>query len=500
MEETLPRLKRHLAEVYDLQVVAGLLEWDQQTYMPAGGAATRAEQTATIRKIAHEKLAADETGEWLTTARAQLNGADPDGDDARLLKVATMDYERARAVPPELVAEMSRATALAQEKWVAARAQQNFALFLPYVEKVFELKRQVAACFKNQESPYDPLLDEYEPGMKTAQVRAIFAELKRELVPLVHAIAEKPETDDAVLRLNYDERQQWDFSLRVIERFGFDMRRGRQDKAAHPFCSGFGVGDVRLTIRLNANYFNTALMSAMHEAGHGLYEQGFAPEHTRSPLTGGASLGLHESQSRLWENLVGRSRGFWTYWYPQLQTTFPESLAQVKFDTFYRAINKVKPSFIRVEADEVTYNLHTLLRFEIEVDMLEGRIQAKDLPALWNAKFKEYFGLDLPHDGVGVLQDVHWALGLVGYFPTYTLGNLASVQLYEQAVRDVPSIPADIERGEFSGLLNWMRQNVHQPGRKFAPNELLQRATGQPLTATPYLGYLKRKYGELYHL
>jgi len=498
MDNTLNQLKARLAEIADLFKASEVLGWDMQTYMPPGGGEARSEQIATLQKLGHEKFTQAEIGQWLEELKPTLERLDPDSDDAGILRVAARDYDRARKVPTELVAEIARTTSMAHEVWAKARAEKNFQAFLPMLEKIIELKRRVSACFGEQDSPYDPLLDDYEPGMKAAQVRAVFDELKRDLVPLVKAIAAKPEVDDSVLHKDYDEQKQWDFGEAVIKRFGYDFSRGRQDKSVHPFTTSFSSSDVRITTRLMRNFIPSALMGTLHECGHALYEQGVAPELSRTPLADGTSLGVHESQSRMWENLVGRSRGFWKYFYPQLQAVFPENLGKVDLDVFYKALNKVKPSLIRVEADEVTYNLHTLLRFELEVDLMEGRLKAKDLPAAWNAKVKEYLGLDVPDDSQGVLQDVHWSAGYIGYFPTYTLGNILSVQFFEKAVQAVPSIPADIEHGEFGGLLGWLRENIHRHGRKYTPNELIQRVTGSPLNAKPYLAYLKKKYQALY--
>jgi carboxypeptidase Taq len=498
MDEKLKQFKAQLAEISDLMNAAAVLEWDMQTYMPPGGGEARAEQIATLQKLGHEKFTHADTGQQLEALQPELQRLAPDSDDASLIRVATRDYERARKVPTELVAEIARTTSMAHEVWAKARAEKNFSAFLPMLEKIIELKHRVADCFGPQDSPYDPLLDEYEPGMKTAQVRAVFAELKSELVPLVKAIAAKPKVDDSVLHKDYEEQKQWEFGEMVIKRFGYDFTHGRQDKSVHPFTTSFSPGDVRITTRLMRNFIPSALMGTLHECGHALYEQGVAPELGRTLLASGTSLGIHESQSRMWENLVGRSRGFWKFFYPQLQEVFPENLRGVDLDVFYKALNKVETSFIRVEADEVTYNLHTLLRFELEVDLMEDRLKAKDLPAAWNAKVKEYLGLDVPDDSQGVLQDVHWSAGYIGYFPTYTLGNILSVQFFEKAIQAVPSIPTDIERGEFGGLLGWLRENIHRHGRKYTPNELIQRVTGEPLNAKPYLGYLKRKYQELY--
>ena len=500
MEDKLRLLKERLAEVNDLENAVAVLDWDEQTYMPPSGAAGRAEQMGTLSKLKHEKMSSDEMGQLLAEAEEQVKRLEPDSDDARLVRVAQHEHARRRQIPTPLAAELARTTAAAHTVWAKARAEKDFRAFQPSLEKIFDLKRQVANCFPAQESLYDPLLDEFEPGMKASQVREVFDRLKRDLQPLVRAIAARPETNDAVLHQPYDEQKQWDFGLDVIGRFGFDFNRGRQDKTAHPFTTYFSQGDVRITTRVHPSFLNTALMSTLHECGHALYDQGFDDKLARSPLADGASHAIHESQSRLWENLVGRSRGFWKFLYPRLQATFPAQLQAVDLDTFYRAINKVKPSLIRVEADEVTYNLHTMLRFELETDLLEGKLAVRDLPAAWNAKMRDYLDANVPDDGVGVLQDVHWSSGYIGYFPTYTLGNIASVQFFQQACRDVPSIPGDIERGKFRALLAWLRDRVHRHGRKFTSTELLQRITGSPLTAEPYVTYLKQKYSEIYQL
>jgi carboxypeptidase Taq len=500
MEDRLQLLKGRLAEVTDLISAGAILEWDQQTYMPPGGASGRAEQLGTLSKLAHEKMTSDEMGQLLAEAGQQVKGLEPDSDDNRLVGVALREYTRRKQIPTPLMAELTRTTAAAHTVWVRARAEKDFKAFQPSLEKIFDLKRQVADCFPVKESVYDPLLDEFEPDMKASQVREVFAGLKLHLVPLVKAVAAKPEIDDAVLHQDYDEQKQWDFGLDVIRRFGYDFERGRQDISAHPFTTAFNLGDVRITTRVDPRFLSSALMSTIHESGHALYDQGFGPSLARSLLADGASLGIHESQSRLWENLVGRSRGFWRFFYPRLQATFPAQLQSVDPNIFYRAINKVKPSLIRVEADEVTYNLHTMLRFELEVDVLEGRLAVKDLPAAWNAKVKDYLGLDVRDDSLGVLQDVHWSAGYIGYFPTYTLGNIASVQFFQKACQDMPMIPSDIERGEFRTLLTWLRENIHRHGRKYTPTELIQRVTGGPLNAEPYVNYLKHKYTEIYEL
>src|SRR5579859_1531119 len=507
MTDTLTELKARLAEVDDLENAAALLEWDQLTMMPPAGAAGRADQSATLQKIAHEKFIADEVGRLLADLTAEFKDAAAEedamaeDDDAALVRVASQLYKRKTQIPASLVAEMVQATSIGQSIWAQARAQSDFQAFLPQLEKIFALKRQVAACFPEAASPYDALLDDYEPGATTAQVRAMFDELKRELPPLVRAIADKSTGHEAdPLHGDFDEQTQWDLSLRAVAQFGYDFKQGRQDKAVHPFATSFGLHDVRITNRVRRDHLTACLMGSLHECGHALYDLGNPDKYARSPLGHSASLGIHESQSRLWENLVGRSRSYWQFFFPQLQAAFPHQLAGQNAASFYRAVNAVRSTFIRVEADEVTYNLHTLLRFELEVDLLEGRLEVKHAPEAWNAKVKDYLGLTVSEDRLGVLQDTHWASGLIGYFPTYTIGNLASAQLFNKAVADVPGIPDDIAHGRFAGLLGWLRQNVHQHGRKYLPADLIQVATGEPLSARPYLAYLKNKYGELYGL
>ena len=495
----LEQLKESLAVVGDLNGAASVLGWDQQTYMPPGGAAARAEQLATLGRLAHEALISNEIGELLEGASAESTGSHSDSDESCLLRVVRRDYEKARKVPPALVAEIARAASLGMEVWVQARKESNFALFQPALQRILDLQRDLAQCLGFEESPYDALLDQYEPGMKKSELVRIFSELKAGLVPLVQSISERLErVDDGVLRRTYSEAAQWEFSLEAARRVGYDFRRGRQDKSVHPFTTSFSVDDVRITTRVDEQFLPTALFGTLHECGHALYEQGVSQKLERSPLASGASLGVHESQSRLWENLVGRSRSFWKFFFPHLQQAFPQNLQDVSLESFYRSINRVEPSLIRVEADEVTYNLHILLRFELESDLVEGRLALADLPEAWNAGMKASLDVVPPNDAQGVLQDVHWSNGLMGYFPTYSLGNLLSVQLFEKAQSSIPLLTAQIESGDFQSLLNWLRENIHQHGRKFLPSQLIQRATGEPLRAVPYLRYLREKYSEIY--
>ncbi|MBI1879501.1 MAG: carboxypeptidase M32 [Chloroflexi bacterium] len=498
MQEKLETLKTKLKDIKNLQAAESVLGWDQQVYMPPGGAAARAEQLATLSKITHEMFIADEIGALLS----DLTAAEfpYDSDEASLIRVVRRDYDKARKLPTDLVAEMSRTFSLGHHIWAKARANQDFAQFQDILTKIVDLNIQVAEAYGYEDCIYDALLDQFEPGMKTAEVNQVFGELKAALVPLVQAIVARGErVDDSVLKQEFDETAQWDFSLIPLKAIGFDLDRGRQDKSVHPFTTNFSINDVRITTRISRNTFPSALFSTLHEGGHALYEQNSDPSLEGTFLAGGTSLGVHESQSRLWENILGRSREFWQFYYPQLQEAFPAQLKDASLDTFYRAINKVEPSFIRVEADEVTYNLHIFLRFELEQDLLEKRLNVADLPEVWNTKMQESLGLTPPHDALGVLQDIHWSGGMMGYFPTYTLGNVLSLQFYQQTLKDIPDLPEQFTRGEFGMLLDWFRDKIHWHGRKFTANELVQRVTGaDSIDARPYLTYIKRKYTQIY--
>jgi carboxypeptidase Taq len=494
-------LKQRLADVHNLNRAMAVLSWDQHTYMPPGGSLARAAQTATLSRLAHDIFIAPVTGELLHEAVQEIPELKPDGDDADLLRVAQRDYNRAIKVPTSLVAAINEHSVLALPVWVRARQENDFASFAPYLEKTVELSRELAEHLGYEEHIYDALLDEAEPGMKTSQIASLFDTLRRELVPLVGAISERLDTvSDAVLHQPFDEAKQEAFGRRVVERFGYDFSRGRQDRTVHPFETTFSRNDVRITTRFDPAWLSPALFGTMHEAGHGLYEQGISPSLEGTLLARGASLGLHESQSRLWENVVGRSRPFWEHFYPLLQETFPQQLSAVVLDDFYLAVNRVEPSFIRVEADEVTYNLHTLLRFEMELDLLQHRYSVTDAPAVWNQKMEEYLGIRPPSDSLGILQDMHWSGGVFGYFPTYTLGNVLSVQFFDAAVREFPEIPDRIGQGDFGVLRSWLTDRIYRHGRKYEPNELIEMATGEPLQSRSYIDYLKKKYGAIYDL
>jgi len=501
MQGKVEELKKHLYRVFDIRSAASLLEWDQQILMPAGGAAARGEQVATLSALAHEIATSEETGRLLEAAEAEVTEMAYDSDDASLVRVLRRDYDRNTKIPTELVAERAKVTAMAFEAWKQARAENNVALFEPHLERVMDVIRRVADALGYEEHPYDALLQNFEPGMRTSQVTRLFEELKAGLVPLLRDITEhgKP-IDDSFLSRDYDVNRQWDFTLVVLRDIGYDFNRGRQDQALHPFTTTFATDDVRLTTRLLSNRPQSAVFSSIHEGGHALYEQGSPAHFDRTALAGGATMALHESQSRLWENMLGRSKAFWQHYFPILRAFFPEPLADVNLEQFYRAVNIVRPDFIRVEADEVTYNMHIFVRFELEQALLSGALAVKDVPEAWNAKYQDYLGITPRNDAEGCLQDVHWCSGLVGYFPTYALGNLIAAQLYHRMKADLPGVEEAFARGEFLPLLTWMRQHVHNHGAKFTAAELLTRELGEEISAQPLLEYMRNRYSEIYEL
>ncbi len=497
--ENYQKLLARLDDIFQLNAAAGLLAWDQQVNMPAAGAQARGAQLAVLARLSHELFTADETARLLEAAAVDLQGMPYDSDAVSMLRVVQRDYALNTRFPAAFVAENSRLQAEANPVWAQARAQNNFAAFQPYLERMFEMARQAAEYLGYAEHPYDALLDRFEQGMTASTVKALFEGHKPALVELVAAIQQQPQVDDSLLHQPFAVDKQRQFARQIVETMGFDFARGREDLAVHPFASGSTRNDVRLTLRVYPDFFNPAFFGLVHEAGHGMYEQGIGESVDRTFLGGGTSLGVHESQSRMWENIVGRSQGFWSWALPLLKQTFPQ-LGQVTLDQFYRAINKVEPSFIRVEADEATYNLHIMLRFEIEMGLLDGSIRVADLPQEWSARFDQYFGIVPPNDAEGVLQDIHWSIGLIGYYPTYALGNLLSVQYYNQALKAHPAIPEEMTQGKFDTLRRWLNENIHQHGRKFTSGELTQRVTGESIQYSDYLSYLKTKYSEIYRL
>ncbi|HEX2036778.1 MAG TPA: carboxypeptidase M32 [Chloroflexota bacterium] len=497
----LDQLKQLLSEVDDLEAAVSLLSWDQSTYMPPGGAPSRARQLATLGRLAHEKFTDPVIGKLLDALRPFEESLPPESDEASLIRVTRREYEKAIKIPAPFMAELNRHGAESYQAWTTARPNDDFAKMQPYLEKTVDLSRQLADFFPGYEHIADPLIDFSDEGMKAATVRTTFAELRAQLVPLARAITEQPVADDSCLRQHFPEAQQLAFGLDIIRRFGYDFERGRQDKTHHPYTTKFSLGDVRITTRLNEEDLREALFATLHETGHALYEQGIRRELDGTPLARGTSSGVHESQSRLWENLVGRSRRFWTHFYPRLQETFPDALGAVPLETFYRAINKVERSLIRVEADEVTYNLHVMIRFDFELALLEGTLAVRDLPEAWRERYRADLGITPPDDRDGVLQDMHWYGGQVGgMFQGYTLGNIMSAHFFEAALQARPEIAGEIEAGRFDTLRHWLTEQVYQHGRKFSTAELLQHVTGGPLRIEPYMRYLRQKYGELYRL
>jgi carboxypeptidase Taq len=495
--ENFNELRTRLAEIVDLRRVAALASWDQHTQMPAGGGRARAEQLATLGRIAHERFVDDEIGRLLEALRPYEEQQPYDSDEAALIRITRRDWEKARRVPPELTSEITRSGAVAYQAWVDARQSSDFSHFLPHLERNVELKHRYAACFEPYEELYDVLLDDFEPGMKAAEARGVLDQLRRELVPFIRELAERgEEVDDSCLYGDYPLDVQKEFELVVLEGFGFDPDSWRLDPTVHPFASGTCPTDIRITTRYFTDRYES-LFSTMHEFGHGLYEHQVAASLDRTPLQRGASMSLHESQSRMWENLVGRGLPFWRHFYPQLRSRF-ERLRDVDLETFYGAVNKVQPSLIRVEADEVTYNLHIILRFELEQEIMAGEVALRDLPDAWNARMREYLGIEPPDDARGVLQDVHWSFGGLGYFPTYSLGNVVSAQIWEKVREAIPDLDDQIEAGEFATLRSWLAENLHRHGRKFMPQEMLDRVVGGPIDAGPYIRYLKDKLGGIY--
>jgi carboxypeptidase Taq len=491
-------LKQRLSEIADLGKAAALLGWDQQVKMPPRGSATRAEQLATLGKTIHEKFTDPAIGRLLDELQGFEESHPYDSTEASLVRVARRDWEKARRVPTALRVELTRAAALAYPVWVEARASSDFSLFLPHVEKQFELRRRYIECFEGFDEPYDVLLDDFEPGMKTAEVREVFDRLKAEQIPLVAAVAEHGNEVEPP-RGHFEIAAQQRFEVDVVTRFGFDPAAWRLDETVHPFASGTGRNDIRITTRHFEDSID-GLFACMHEFGHGLYEHQVGEELDRTPLCRGVSLGLHESQSRMWENLVGRSLPFWRYFFPRLQETFPGPLRGWGLEQWYRYVNRVEPSLIRVEADEATYNLHIVLRFELEQELLNGDVAPRDLPEVWNARMREYLGIDVPDDRRGVLQDMHWSGGHIGYFSTYALGNVIAAQLWTRIREDLPELDDEFEQGEFGALRGWLAENLHRHGRKFTPAETLERVVGGPIDPEPYLRYLREKLGGIHGL
>ncbi len=499
MEATYRRLLERLGEVQDLTGAAGVLGWDQRTMMPSGGAAARADQLATLTRLVYQRFTAPEIGELLEELEPYGRSLDYDSVEASVIRIAGRDYRKAVRVPLDLRAELARTASLAEAVWREARSESDFPKFRPQLERTLELKQEYISCFEPYDEPYDVLLDDYEPEMTAQEVRGVFDELKAGLVPLVAEIAERADAVDGPLTGEFPVERVREVERTILTAFGFTDDEWRLDETAHPFASKIGPQDIRLTTH-HAPGSLQSVFACMHEFGHGLYEHEIDRSLYRTPLLRGASLGVHESQSRLWENMVGRSLPFWRRFYGTLERAFPDDLARLDLDGFYRAINRVQPSLIRIYADEVTYNLHVILRFELELELTSGRLAAADVPEAWNAKIAEYLGIEVPDDADGCLQDIHWAGGAIGYFPTYALGNVVAGQLWVRIRSEIPDLEQQVERGEFGELRAWLREHIHRHGRKFMPRELVERVVGGPIDPKPLLDYLRDKYSEIYRL
>lgn len=493
MTSPLEQLKAKLYDIDALEAAIRLFDWDQQCYMPKGAGEARAEHQSRLTRIAHSEFTSDELGNLIEAASKEASG-----DDALLLKRVKRDYGLATKLPGDFVAERTKSSSLAFDKWLTARASNDFAAFAPYLEKQMELARQEAEYRGYKADPYDALFDVYEEGATVAEVKPMFEAIQGPLTDLVKEIGTRPVPDDSFLHGKWSDSDQSVFTEKIARAVGYDFNRGRQDVAAHPFCTGWSVNDVRITTRYKP-YLGSAIFGTLHESGHAMYEQGSPQEWDRTLLAGGVSLGIHESQSRLWENIVGRSRAFWSRYYPDLQSAFP-GLNPVGFEQFYHAINLVRPSLIRVEADEVTYNLHIIVRFELEIELLNNRLAVKDIPEAWNEKYRAYLGVVPSTDTEGCLQDVHWSGGSIGYFPTYSIGTVLSYQIWNSLQKDLPDVDAQMEAGNFESILGWLTEKIYSKGKSISPKDLIKQVTGEPLSPNYYLQGIRKKYSNLYGL
>jgi carboxypeptidase Taq len=486
-----------MRKIADVQYAAGVLNWDQETYMPVNGAEMRAQQLSTLSGIAHELSTSDELGDILNKLSFEASLTEM---QKRNVKTSLKNYNESKKYTTAFVKELSKSISEAFQAWQKAKEQSDFNLYAPALEKLVLLKREECKLLGYTAHPYDALLDQYEPGMKTADLEILFTDVRSQLVAYIKQIASKPQNKDAFMFGHFDRNKQWEIGIDLLKQMGFDFDSGRQDESSHPFTTNFNSKDVRVTTRISENDFHEMIWSCIHEGGHGLYEQGLPLREYGLPSGEHISLGIHESQSRLWENNVGRSLHYWKYNYPKLLQTFPEQLKNVSARDFYKAMNVVKPSLIRTSADELTYHTHVLIRFEIEKALIEGSIEVKDLPTIWNKKYKDYLGIDVPNDAKGVLQDIHWSHGSFGYFPTYSLGSFYAAQFYAQAKKEIAGLEGEIEQGNLKPLLDWLREKVHKHGKYYTAEELCISITGEKLNFSFFMNYAKEKYNELYSL
>ena len=501
MKNSFSAFEQKLNDIAQLKSALAVLNWDKDVVMPPKGSGPRAAMLGYLAGELHEKVLATEFRDMLRDAKAAADANELSPGDRAIVREVWRDVSREEKLPVEFVKELTQVTSEAYHVWMDARTKKDFRLFAPHLTKIVELKRREAALVGFAQSPYDALVDTFEPYATTEEIAAALGDLRNFLAPfLVKIKNSKAKVSRDAIAGDFDIEKQKAFCTRAAKQIGYDFDAGRLDVSAHPFSTSFHPLDARITTRYNRSEFMQSIGGVIHETGHALYEQGLPAAHFGTPLAEAVSLGIHESQSRLWENLVGKSRAFWTYFYPMLQEEFPAPLRNVSLETFYRAINTVKPSLIRVEADEVTYNLHIILRFEIEVALVDGKIAVEELPRIWNAKVKEFLGLDVPDDSLGVLQDVHWSGGMIGYFPTYSLGNLYSAQFFAAAKRDIPFLDDEMTRGEFGNLLKWLREKIHVHGKFYSAQELAKNATGGKLNSKYFADYISKKYGEIYEL
>ncbi len=488
-------------EIDDLNRALSVLRWDREVNMPKAGTAARVQQMTTLSRFAHVLFTADEMGELIELAADEIEGADYESNEASLIRILRRNYNDARKLPADFVAKVSDVSGHAHRAWVQAREENDFASYQPWLEQVIELGQEMAELYGYEDERYDALLDKYEYDTKTAEVRAIFSAVKEALVPYLVAIQDGAvEVDDSILHQPFDVEKQKRFARYIAPKVGYDLSRGHIGTVVHPFSITFSRDDSRITTRWYPNYIGPSLFGTLHESGHSIYEQGTDPALARTPLARGTSLGVHESQSRMMENIVGRSLGFWQAHFAPLQELFPGQLGNRTVEEFFRAVNRVKPSYIRVEADELTYNFHIILRFELEQALMNGELKAADVPAAWNAKMQELLGVVPPTDSEGCLQDVHWSRPMFGYFPTYALGNLYAAQFFETAVAQEPAIEEGLAQGNADALLVWLGENIHRHGRKFTPRELVQRVTGRPLDHEAFIRYATAKFDAIYEL
>jgi carboxypeptidase Taq len=484
-----------LQKAADIYYASAVLGWDQEVYMPPKGAEYRGRQLATLASQAHEILTSDKYGQLLNELSHGEGLSDTEQSNVRR---SVEDYERNRKLSPEFVEEMSKLSSECFNAWIDARNKNEFLVFLPSLEKMIALKRKQAELYGYKEHPYDALLDEYEQGATVAMLDSVFEGIKQQMPPLLAKIKSAAQVSNDCFHQHFPKQQQWDFGVDVLKSIGFDFEAGRQDYSVHPFTTSFAPTDVRITTRVDEDNFASMLWSCIHEGGHGLYEQGLPEEQYGLPLGAAASLGIHESQSRLWENCMGRGHDFWTHFYPQLQKYFPSQLGSVSLDTFYRACNRVEPSLIRTEADEVTYHFHVMIRYEIEKALIEGSLNAKDISAKWNELYDKYLGVKPKDDKTGALQDVHWSHGSFGYFPTYTLGSFYAAQFFQQAEKEIAGFREQIRDGKLQPLLMWLREKIHKHGRRYNSEELCERVTGERLDAAYFMRYVEEKYAGVY--